>query len=84
MTHYVIICGIRPFIRLQLYGADWRSEAQFERSDSSGWVYYQQSQILVLKLRHRTAVENVRLIYREAPPPPPPPPVVEDSGGEEA
>jgi hypothetical protein len=74
-AHYVIICGIRPFTRLQIYGSDWRSEAQFERSDSSGWVYYQQEEILVLKLRHRSTVENVRIIYRvEAPPPPPPPP----------
>jgi hypothetical protein len=78
--HYVIICGIRPFIRLQLYGADWRSEPQFERSDSSGWIYYPQNQILILKLRHRTAVENVRLVYWE----PPPPPVIEITEDEEA
>jgi len=71
MAHYVILRGIRPFTRLQIYGSDWRSEPQFERSDSSGWVYHQQDQILILKLRHRTAVENVRIIYRvEAPPPP--------------
>jgi len=71
-SHYVIIRGIRPFVRLQIYGSDWRSEAQFERSDSSGWVYHQQDQILILKLRHRSTVENVRIIYRvEAPPPPP-------------
>ena len=74
MTHYVIICGIRPFIKLQFYGTDWRSIPQFERSDSSAWVYYPQTQILVLKLRHRSTVENVRLIYWE---PPPPPPVIE-------
>jgi hypothetical protein len=78
LTHYVIICGIRPFIRLQLYGADWRSEANFERSDSSGWVYYPQNQILIIKLRHRSTVENVRLIYRE-----PPPVVIETEGDEE-
>jgi hypothetical protein len=79
LTHYVIICGVRPFIRLQLYGADWRSEAQFERSDSSGWVYYPQNQILIVKLRHRSTVENIRLVYRE----PPPPVVVEADGDEE-
>jgi len=68
MSHYVILRGIRPFTRLQIYGSDWRSEPQFERSDSSGWVYHQQEQILILKLRHRTTVENVRIIYRvEAP-----------------
>jgi len=79
-AHYVIIRGIRPFVRLQIYGSDWRSEAQFERSDSSGWVYHQEEQILILKLRHRSTVENVRIIYRVEAPPPPPPPVEENNG----
>jgi hypothetical protein len=57
---------------------DWRSDSQFEIYDSSGWVYYPQEQVLILKLRHRSTTENVRIIYREAPPPPPPPPVVEE------
>ncbi|MCL2209102.1 MAG: hypothetical protein FWC19_01880 [Treponema sp.] len=74
MTHYVILNGIKPFLRLQFYGTDWRTEAGFERSDSSGWVYYQQEQILVLKLRHRSVSENVRIIYSAPPPPPPAPP----------
>jgi len=64
-THYMLIRGIRPFARLQLYGMDFRSDAQFERYDSSGWVYYSQDQILVLKMRHRTAEERVRIIFRE-------------------
>jgi len=87
MTHYVILRGIRPFLRIQIHGQDWRSDSQFERYEVSGWVYYQQEQLLVLKLRHRSAIENVRLIYREAPapaprpaaPPPPPPPATGES-----
>ena len=71
MTHYVMIRGIRPFIKLQLYGADWKSETQFERSDSSGWVYYPQDQLLIVKLKHRSSVENIRIIYRAEEPPPP-------------
>jgi len=78
MTHYVILRGVPPFLRIQIHGLDWRSDTQFERYESSGWIYYAQEQTLVLKLRHRTATENVRLIYREeAPPPPPPPPAAE-------
>jgi hypothetical protein len=69
MTHYVIISGIRPFNRIQLHGVDWRMDGQFERYDSSGWVYFAQDQILVVKLRHRTAVENIRVIYRVVEPP---------------
>lgn len=71
MAHYIIIRGVRPFIKIQIHGMDWRTDSQFEIYDSSGWVYYQQDQILVLKLRHRQAIENVTIFYRvEAPPPP--------------
>jgi len=77
MTHHLIIRGVRPFLRIQIHNIDWRTDSQLERYDSSGWVYYPEEQILVLRLRHRASVENVRLIYREAPPPPPPPPVEE-------
>jgi len=73
MTHYIMIRGIRPFIRIQIHGQDWRTDNQFERYDSSGWVYYPEDQLLILKLRHRVAVENIRIIYREAPPPAPVP-----------
>jgi hypothetical protein len=79
MTHYMMIRGIRSFTRLQIHDIDFRSDSQFERYDSSGWIYYPQEQTLVLKLKHRVATETVRIIYRaERPPPPPPPaPVVE-------
>ncbi|MCL2265296.1 MAG: hypothetical protein FWC22_04560 [Treponema sp.] len=78
MTHHLIIRGVSPFLRVEIHNLNWRTDSQFERYDSSGWVYYSEEQILVLKLRHRTAVENVRIIYREAPPPPPPAPAAED------
>jgi hypothetical protein len=64
-THYMIIRGLRPFVRLQLYNIDYRSDPQFERYDSSGWVYYPQDQILVLKMKHRTTIEHVRIFFRE-------------------
>ena len=64
-THYMLIRGVKPFARIQLYGMDFRSDPQFERYDSSGWVYYSQEQVLVLKMRHRTAEERIRIIFRE-------------------
>jgi len=70
MTHHMIIRGVRPFIKLQIHGMDWRTDAQFERYDSSGWVYYPEQQILILKLRHRATVETVTVFYRVEPPPP--------------
>jgi hypothetical protein len=71
MSHFVIIRGIRPFLKIQIHNIDFRSDAQFERYDSSGWIYYSQENILVLKLKHRNTVENVKVFYRiEAPPEP--------------
>jgi hypothetical protein len=81
-SHHVIVRGVRPFLRIQIHGVEWRSDPQFENYDSSGWYYYPDNQILVLKLRHRSSVESIRLIYREAPPPPPPPPPVTTESAE--
>jgi hypothetical protein len=64
MTHFMIIRGVRPFLRIQIHGMDWRTDSQFERYDSSGWSYFPAEQTLILKLRHRAATENVRIIYR--------------------
>jgi len=64
MTHFMIIRGVRPFIRILIHGMDWRMDNQMENYDSSGWIYYPEEQILILKLRHRVTVENIRLIYR--------------------
>jgi hypothetical protein len=79
-SHYMLIRGVQPFYRLQFYGMDWRTDPQFERYDSSGWVYYAQNQILVLKIKHRATVEHVRL-YLGSPPPPPPPPAAAPAEG---
>jgi len=69
-AHYVIISGLKPFIKIQIYEMDWRTDSQFERYDSSGWAYYQQDQILVLKVRHKSQSETVKVVYKyEAPPP---------------
>jgi len=68
MAHHLILSGVPQFIKIQIHGMDWRTDPQFEIYDSSGWVYYPQNQILVLKLRHRSTVENVRIIYVEEPP----------------
>jgi hypothetical protein len=66
-THYMIIRGIRPFGRLQLYDIDFRSDSQFERYNSSGWIYYPEDRILVVKMRHRSATEHIRIFFRREP-----------------
>jgi len=62
-THFMIIRGVRPFTRLQLYNIDFRSDPQFERWESSGWRYIPQEQTLIVKMRHRTPVEHIRIFY---------------------
>jgi hypothetical protein len=62
-THYMMIRGVRPFSKIQLYNIDFRTDPQFERYDSSGWVYSSQDQILVLKMKHRSTVEHIRIFY---------------------
>jgi hypothetical protein len=62
-THYMIIRGIRPFVQLQLYNIPFRTDPQFERYDSSGWAYFASEQTLVLKMKHRSAVEHIEIFY---------------------
>jgi hypothetical protein len=62
-THYMMIRGVRPFTKIQLYNIDYRTDPQFERYDSSGWIYSAPDQILILKMKHRTAVEHIRIFY---------------------
>jgi hypothetical protein len=62
-THYMLIRGLRPFVKIQLYGIDYRTDLQFERYDSSGWSYSASEQTLLLKLKHRTTVEHIRIFY---------------------
>jgi hypothetical protein len=64
-THYMIIWGIPPFDNIQLYNTNWPTDTQFERYDSSGWVYYSQEKILVLKMRHRVTEEHIRIYFEE-------------------
>ncbi len=62
-THYMIIRGIKPFTKMQLYNIDYRTDAQFERYDSSGWSYSQSEQTLIIKMKHKTSIEHVRIFY---------------------
>jgi hypothetical protein len=78
-THYVMLRNVPPFALLQIYEMNWRRAVDFESYyDSSGWYYFEQEQILVLKINHRSSVENIRIFFTaprvEAPPPSPSPP----------
>ena len=62
-THYLYICGIDPFIRIQIYEMDFRTDPRFETYNSSGYVYLSDSHTLLLKSRHKSQLETVRLFH---------------------
>ena len=64
-THYVIISGIQQFKTIYIYNMAFRSDYRFETYNSSGYVYRQDRSTLLLKSRHRSEIETIRLIYTE-------------------
>ncbi len=62
-THYLLVRGIKPFARLQLYDIDFRTDPRFERYDSSGWAYSASEQTLLVKMKHRSPTEHIRIYF---------------------
>ena len=65
LTHYVILTGVNPFLRIQIYNMDFRTDPQFEIYNSSGYVYRASMRGLLLKSRHKSQHEIVKLYYRD-------------------
>lgn len=63
-THYMMIKGIKPFMKIQLYNIDFRTDPRFERYDSSGWAYSESEQTLLIKMKHREKEEHIRVFYK--------------------
>ncbi len=62
-THYMLVRGVKPFQKIQLYGIDFRTDPRFERYDSSGWAYSESEQTLMLKMKHKSTTEIVGIFY---------------------
>ena len=62
-SHYLVLRGIKPFNRIQIYGMDYRTDPRFESYNSSGYVYNAKTQTLYLKMRHKTELETITLFY---------------------
>ena len=76
-THYVIFKGIPAFEQIFIYDMAFRTDPRFETYNSSGYVYKADSQTLLLKSRHKSQIENIRMSYtpvvKAAPAPAPKP-----------
>jgi len=63
LSHYLVIYGVRPFANIRLYGIDYSQDPQFESYNASGYSYKGSARALYLKMRHKTEVEKVELIF---------------------
>ena len=62
-THYLIVDGIKEFESIYIYDLKFRTDHRFETYNSSGYIHKKASDTLLLKSRHKSEVETIRLIY---------------------
>lgn len=65
-THYMIVNGVEPFQQIYIYDMAFRTDYRFETYNSSGYVYQNDTKSLLLKSRHKSQVEQIRLVYSQA------------------
>ena len=65
-THYMVIRGIKPFGRIQIYGMDFHTDPRFESYNSSGYKYDAETGTLFLKMRHKAENEDVIIWFSPA------------------
>ncbi len=71
-THYVIVKGLPQFSSIYIYEMAFRTDPRFETYNSSGYVYKKTTETLLLKSRHKSHFEIVRLGYKDNKPAPAP------------
>ncbi|MBQ9630137.1 MAG: hypothetical protein IJR49_00915, partial [Treponema sp.] len=64
-THYVIINGIQAFRTIYIYEMAFRTDPRFETYNSSGYVFNANTNTMLLKSRHKSRIERVRLIHSQ-------------------
>lgn len=65
--HYVIFKGLPKFTTIYIYDLAFRTDPRFETYNSSGYVYKENGYTLLLKSRHKSKVETVRMVYSGLP-----------------
>lgn len=64
-SNYLIINGIIGFSEIEIYGLSFHSDPRFESYNSSGFIYRDTKNALLLKSRHKSETELIRLTYRQ-------------------
>jgi len=62
-SHYLTLYGVKPFVKIQLYGLDYNMDSGFESYNASGYFYKKAAGAMYLKMRHKAQGEEVRLFY---------------------
>ncbi|MBN2875406.1 MAG: hypothetical protein JXM71_09960 [Spirochaetales bacterium] len=62
-SHYLVLYGVQPFAKIQLYGLDYNMDASFENYNASGYFYKKNAGAMYLKMRHKAPTEAIRLFY---------------------
>ncbi len=62
-SHYVILEGVAPFDKIQLYGINYNMDPEFEIYNASGYYFMRNDKKLFVKMRHKKAQEDIRLYY---------------------
>lgn len=60
--HHVIFSGIPRFSSIYIYNMAYRTDPRFETYNSSGYVYNSDESMLLLKSRHKSQIETVRMV----------------------
>ena len=62
-THYVILKGIPAFEQIFIYDMAFRTDPRFETYNSSGYIYKSETDTLMLKSRHKSEIEKIKMSY---------------------
>ncbi len=62
-THYMVLYGVKPYARIQLYGINYNMDPSFENYNASGYFYKRAAGAMYLKMRHKAQQEEIRLFY---------------------
>ncbi|MCR4578872.1 MAG: hypothetical protein K5681_00850 [Treponema sp.] len=62
-THYMICRGLPQFTKIYIYDMLYRTDPRFETYNSSGYVYKNGTNTLLLKSRHKAKTEVIRFEF---------------------
>ncbi len=63
ISHYLTLYGIKPYVNIKLYNISYNMDSEFEIYNASGYFYRRESAVLYVKMKHKSASEDIQLEY---------------------